>query len=150
MATSASIEQSLETVRTFNETVFNDREYDELESVQADDYVQHGPMPGMELRGLEASLETMKQFHAAFSDLHATEEMAFSDGEYVCSFYTYTGTHDGDFMGLPATDESVSVRGIVINTVEDGKITEAWIVADFLALLQQVGTLPEDFEAISA
>lgn len=146
MSTSTRTEQSIETVRTFAEEVFNGRNYDRLEDVQAADYVQHGPMPGMELRGTEASLETMKQFHAAFSDLEANEDLTFSDGDYVCTHYTYTGTHDGDLMGLPATDETAEVRGIVINKVEDGKISEGWVVVDFLALFQQLGLIPEDFE----
>ncbi|MFP9190820.1 ester cyclase [Natronosalvus vescus] len=83
-------------------------------------------------------------FHAAFSDLEATEGIQFSDesGEYVCSAYTYRGTHDGDFMGIPPTDTEAEIQGLVINRIEDGRIAEAWVLADFLGLLQQVGVVP--------
>lgn len=135
-ATSAN--QSLDIVREFNETVFNNREYDRLPELQSEDYVQHGPLTGMELHGSEEALETMKMFHAAFSDLESTEELAFSDGEYVCTHYTYRGTHDGDFMGIPPTDRKGEINGTVINRIDDGQIAEAWIVVDFHGLLQQL------------
>lgn len=141
MPATATSKQSIDLVRRFNSDVFNGRDYDRIPDFQADDYVQHGPMPGMELHGNE-SVETMRMFHAAFSDLEATEELAFGDGEYVCAYYTYRGTHDGEFMGIPATDVEAEVPGVTINRIEDGKIAETWVMADFLGLLQQVGVVP--------
>ncbi|MCU4751122.1 ester cyclase [Halobacteria archaeon AArc-curdl1] len=144
MAATAANRQSLELVRRFTQDVFNDRQYDRIGDFQAEDYVQHGPMAGMELHGSDAALETMKMFHAAFSDLRASEELAFSDdaGEYVCTAYTYRGTHDGEFMGISPTDVTADVRGMSIHRLEDGKIAEGWLHADFLSLLQQVGVVP--------
>lgn len=141
MATT-SIDQSLSIVREFNESVFNNREYDKLYDLQSEEYVQHGPMTDMELHGNDESLETMKMFHAAFSDLESTEEFAFSDGEYVCTHYTYRGTHDGDFMGIPPTDVKGEISGTVINHIEKGKIAETWVVVDLLGLLQQLEVVP--------
>lgn len=142
MATTAAVEESLELVRESNREVFNDRKYDRATDYQSEDIVLHGPMPGQELRGIEASTENLKMFHAAFSDLEASEEVAFSDGEFVCTLYTYRGTHDGDLIGIPATDVEAEVPGITISRIEDGKIVEGWVVVDFLSLFQQLGLVP--------
>lgn len=148
MAATAPIEESIDVVRTFNSEVFNNRNYDEATEIQSEQYVQHGPFTGQEL-DREESLENLKMFHAAFSDLEATEEFAFSDGEFVCTRYTYRGTHDGDLMALPGTDQKGEVAGTVINRIEDGKIAEAWVLVDFLGLLQQLEVVP-DLDEISS
>lgn len=144
-----SIDQSLRIVRDFNVSVFNNREYDKLPEIQTEDFVQHGPMTGQELHGSEEAIENLKLFHAAFPDLVATEEFAFNDGEYVCSHYTYRGTHDGDLMGIPPTGVEAEIPGTVINRLEDGRVAEAWVVVDFLGLFQQLGVVPA-FEQMTA
>ncbi|MFC4436574.1 MULTISPECIES: ester cyclase [Natrialbaceae] len=103
LAATAASTRSIDLVRRFNDEVFNGREYDRVADLQAEDYVQHGTTADTELRGIEEFVETMRMFHAAFSDLEGVERLAFSDddGEYVCTSYTYRGTHDGDFMGIP-------------------------------------------------
>ena len=138
MAATAT-ERNIDIVRQFNDDVFNGRDYDRVADFQAENYVQHGPVSGMEIRGSEAAMESMRTFHEAFSDLRSTEEFAFGDGEYVCTYYTYRGTHDGELMGIPPTDVEVEVPGVIVNRFEDGKVAEAWVLVDFLALLQQVG-----------
>ncbi|MFP9190821.1 nuclear transport factor 2 family protein [Natronosalvus vescus] len=52
--------QSIEIVRQFNSDVFNGRDYDRLAELQTEDYVQHGPMTGMELHGTDESVESMR------------------------------------------------------------------------------------------
>lgn len=141
MAATTPVEESLDVVRKSVQEVFNGRDYAKHRAYTAEDVVLHDPS-GEEIRGVDASLENMKGYHAAFSDLEATEELAFSDGEHVCSLYTYRGTHDGEFMGLPPTGVEAEVKGVSVDRVEDGKIAESWVVVDFLGLLQQVGAVP--------
>lgn len=144
MAVTTTSTQSIDLVRQFNSEVFNGRAYDRIDEFQTEDYVQHGPLTGMELHGSEESIETMRTFHAGFSDLEATQELAFSDesGAYVCTMFTYAGTHDGEFLGIPATDEETEVQGVVINRIEGNQIAEAWIGVDFLGLLHQLDLVP--------
>ena len=142
MAATTTSEESLELVRTSTEAVFNDRQYDRVTEFQSPDIVLHGPMPGQELHGTEAGMENLKLFHAAFPDLEAIEELAFSDGEYVCSYYSYRGTHEGDLLGIPATGVEAEVSGISIDRVEDGAIVESWTLVDFMSLFEQLGVLP--------
>ncbi len=49
----------------------------------------------------------------------------------------------GEFMGVPATGKEVAFDFIDIITVRDGKMTDHWMVADFLTMLQQLGAMPE-------
>lgn len=149
MAATASSKRSIDIVRTFNEDVFNGRDYDHIAEIQSEDYVQHGPMHGMEFEGIPQSLETMQLFHGAFSDLTAEEQFSFSNGDYVCTRYIWSGTHDGDLMGIPATGIEVELEGTVINRVEDGKIVETWTTGDFLGLFQQLGVVPSVDELAS-
>ena len=144
MAATASSAHSIDLVRQFSRDVFNGQDYSRMPELFSEDYVQHGPLGGMEIHGLGEYEETLRMFHAAFSDLESTEEFVFSDdsGEFVCTVYTNRGTHDGELMGIPPTDVEVEVHGIVVNRVEDGKLVEAWVAADFHSLLQQIGVAP--------
>lgn len=142
MAATATAPESIALVRQFNDDVFNGREYDRITDVRADDYVQHGPLPGQVIDDPAESLALLQALHGAFPDLEATEEFAFSDGELVCTHYIYRGTHDGAFMGMPPSGAEAEVRGTVINRIEDGKIAEAWIQVDLLGLFQAMGAIP--------
>lgn len=141
MAVTAATEQNMATVRRFVDEVFNGRDYEALEGIWADDVVQHGPVAGVELHGFEECREYLEGVHGAFSDLECTEEFCVADGDLVASYYTYRGTHDGEFMGIEPTGESAEIAGMVLNRVEDGEITESWVVADFFGLMAQVGAV---------
>jgi predicted ester cyclase len=56
---------------------------------------------------------------------------------------TLTGTHQGDFAGIPATGKSVEFSGIDIVRVQDGKVAEHWGSTDTLSLMQQIGAVPK-------
>ena len=143
MAATAAEKRSIGVVRDFNDHIFNDRQYDRIGEYQSEDYVQHGPFPDGEVYGNDESLETLQLFHSAFSDVHAEVVFRFGDGEYVCTRYHYTGTHDGPLMEIAPTDVECEVPGTVVNRIEDGKIAEAWVSLDLMGLLQQVGVVPE-------
>jgi len=51
------------------------------------------------------------------------------------------GTHNGDYLGIPATALAVSFTGITILRFFDGRCAERWSQADSLSLLQQLGVL---------
>ncbi|MCU4750631.1 ester cyclase [Halobacteria archaeon AArc-curdl1] len=144
MATTPSSTHSIDLVRQFRRHVFNGREYSRMPELFAEDFVQHGPRAGTESHGVGEYEKTLRMFHTAFSDLEVTEEVVFSDdtGEFVCTVYTNRGTHDGDFMGITPTNVEVAVPGIAVQRVEDGKLAETWVVADFHSLLQQIGVAP--------
>ena len=104
----------------------------------ADDIVNHGPEGDDHGRA-----EWMQRQRAidAFTDREAGYDVTFADGD-ICGFrYRFTGAHTGqhDDIGLPPTGERISITGVTIFRVADGKIVESWAQPDRLALIQQLG-----------
>jgi steroid delta-isomerase-like uncharacterized protein len=78
-------------------------------------------------------------FRRAVPDLHAQVHDMLADGDKVVTRKTFHGTHTGEFIGLPATGNAISVDVIDIVRVRDGKFVEHWNVLDTLALMRQMG-----------
>ena len=90
----------------------------------------------------------MRQFFtmymAGFPDLRFETEDVVSSGDKVVSRIRATGTHTGDFMGMPPTGKRVDVQAIdIIRFAGDGLAHEHWGVFDALAMMQQLGAIPE-------
>lgn len=78
----------------------------------------------------------------AFPDLKRPVEDLVAEGDKVVARWTSTGTHAGNFMGVPATGKWVTTSGITIFRLADGKIVEEWSESDMVGMLQQVGMIP--------
>jgi predicted ester cyclase len=76
-----------------------------------------------------------------FPDMHWTVKEQISEGEKVVTRFTWTGTHQGTFMGIPATNKSVEVWGVVIDVVKNGWFSESRIIMDTVGLLTQLGVM---------
>ena len=108
----------------------------------ADDFVEHEVTPG-----LAPTKEGVKTFFrmqlAAFPDIHMAAEDVFASGTKVVARVRYTGTHRGEFMGMPATGKKVDVQLIDMFLFgDDGRAREHWGVIDALAMMQQIGVVP--------
>jgi steroid delta-isomerase-like uncharacterized protein len=79
---------------------------------------------------------------SAFPDLKRPVEDLVAEGDKVVARWTSTGTHDGEFMGIPPTGKRVTTSGITIFRLEGGKIVEEWSESDMLGMMQQVGAVP--------
>jgi steroid delta-isomerase-like uncharacterized protein len=109
----------------------------------ADDFVEHEETPG-----LEPTKEGVKQFfhmyRTAFPDLGIEPQDILASGDKVVARARATGTHKGEFLGMPASGKSVDVQLIdIIRFGDDGLAREHWGVFDALAMLQQLGAIPE-------
>ena len=145
MTATAVNQASLDLVHAMTEDVWNDRNYDRIEDLVTGDFVQHGPVTGMEITGRDELAANIRQYHEAFSDLESHVNLVFCDesGEYVCGHFTNTGTHNGELMGISPTDVEGMVDVIGIYRVEDGRVAESWILGDMFGLFNQLGTFPE-------
>jgi steroid delta-isomerase-like uncharacterized protein len=108
----------------------------------ADDFVEHEETPG-----LAPTKDGVKAFFqmqlAAFPDMRMDVEDVVASGDKVVARVRYTGTHRGEFMGMPATGKSVDVQLIdMFRFDEDGRVREHWGVMDALAMMQQLGLVP--------
>lgn len=96
--------------------------------------------------GVEPGLTSIKQFYrslwTSFPDARLEIEDAVAEGDKLAARFVVRATHRGDFMGVPATGRPVTVSGITILRFRDGRCLGRWSEANFLAVLQQIGSLP--------
>ena len=96
-------------------------------------------MPPLDAEGHRQFSQAMV---TAFPDLDRRIEDLFADGDRVAVRWTATGTHTGDFMGIPPSGTTATSSGITIFRIADGRIVEEWGHSDMLGLLQQLGAIP--------
>jgi|ETN02SMinimDraft_2_1059926.scaffolds.fasta_scaffold133797_1 steroid delta-isomerase-like uncharacterized protein len=84
----------------------------------------------------------VQAFKAVFPDMqHAVGDQS-AEGTTVTTPVVFTGTHQGELMGIPASGASVTFRGINIHEVVDGRIKSAETVVDMMGMMQQIGAIP--------
>jgi steroid delta-isomerase-like uncharacterized protein len=114
-----------------------------IDELAADDIVDHEEgLPGQP-SGKDGVRFFVNALREAFPDVRADIDVTLSDGNLEAAHGTVTGTHQGEFMGIPATNKSVEFEVVDILRVEDGKAVEHWGLTDVMALMQQIGAMPE-------
>ncbi|HET9203414.1 MAG TPA: ester cyclase, partial [Acidimicrobiia bacterium] len=93
-------------------------------------------------RGFEATKGLISSLRTAFPDLSATVDEQIAEGDKVVSLVTMTGTHQGDFMGIPATGRSFTMPGVSVWEVRDGQLISEMVSWDSMAMMQQLGVAP--------
>lgn len=127
------------TIRRFWEDGANQRNWAVFDEIIAEDYVGHGAEKSQGREGLIAELVG---YTTAFSDLQFTIEDVIAEGDRVMNRWTARGTHTGSLMNIPPTGKFVTITGISIDRLVNGKIVEGWTEFDMLGMLQQLGVLP--------
>ena len=125
-------------VRRFIEETINQGQIDSAAQFVWEDVVEQVPFPGQG-PGLEGLKETLRGMRSAFPDLFFSVEEQIADGDKVLTRFEWTGTHRGEFVGIPATGRSVKVWGMVIDRLEDSRIKDTRIIMDMLGLMMQLG-----------
>jgi steroid delta-isomerase-like uncharacterized protein len=125
----------------FVDEVINQGRLEIADEIVALDFVELDPLPGQQ-QGREGLKEVIAMMRSAFPDIHWVVEEVVEEGEKVVSRFTWTGTHKGMFLGVPATGKSVKVNGMVIDRVVGGKMTDSRILMDSLGMMQQLGVIP--------
>src|SRR5215217_8305794 len=87
-------------------------------------------------------VETRQHFPAvlaAFPDLRHTIELEVAAGEMIATVVTARGTHQAEFLGLPATGKPTQFMVLSIDQVVDGKIIKHWALPDWMSIIAQLG-----------
>jgi steroid delta-isomerase-like uncharacterized protein len=109
----------------------------------ADDFVEHEELPGL-APGKEGVIAFFRMYIAAFPDLRMEPEDVLPSGDKVVARVRVTGTHRGDFLGIPASGKAVDVQLIdIIRFGDDGLAREHWGVSDTMTMMQQLGAVPD-------
>lgn len=130
------------TLRRFYALV-NAGDVDGLGELLAGDFVEHEVAPGLEPTR-DGVMEFFRMYTAAFPDLRFDAEDVLASGDKVVARVRVTGTHQGEFMGMPATGKSIDAQAIdIVRFGDDGLAHEHWGVFDTMAMMEQLGVVPE-------
>jgi steroid delta-isomerase-like uncharacterized protein len=113
------------------------------------DVVEEVPFPGQG-PGLDGLKETLTHLRRAFPDSQWRVEEQIAEGNKVLTRFVWSGTHRDEFLGIPATNRAIRVWGMVIDRLEDRKVTSTRILLDTWSLMQQLGVVPAAPEAGAA
>jgi steroid delta-isomerase-like uncharacterized protein len=105
------------------------------------DMVEEVPFPGQG-PGLDGLKETLIRIRRAFPDSQWKVEEQIAEDNKVLTRFLWSGTHQGEFLGIPATNRAIRVWGMVIDRFEDRKVKSTRILLDTLSMMQQLGVLP--------
>jgi steroid delta-isomerase-like uncharacterized protein len=130
-----------EIVRQFIERVLNAGEIDATDEYFWNDMVEEVPLPGQG-PGVEGLKDVLRGMRMSFPDMRWVVEEQVESGDKVVSRFTWSGTHRAPFLGVPATDRTVTVWGMVIDQFEGQKIKSTRIIMDALGLMAQLGAFP--------
>jgi len=137
----STTENNKAVVAKFLEEVINQNRMDRANDLVVEDFVELDPLPGQR-QGREGLIEVLGLMRAGFPDIHWMVEEMVAEGDTVVTRFTWTGTHRGVFLGVPATGRSVVVKGVVIDQLADGKMSKSRILMDSLGMMQQLGVVP--------
>jgi steroid delta-isomerase-like uncharacterized protein len=128
-------------MQSFVDDVINKRNLDAVDTLVADDFVEHVPFAGQGpgRAGLRYAIGLLL---TAFPGIHWVVDEQVAEGNKVVSRFTWTGTHRGPFLGVPPTGRRVRVWGVVIDVVHGGQFTESRLIMDTFGLMQQLGAIP--------
>jgi steroid delta-isomerase-like uncharacterized protein len=133
------LEENKALVRRYYQEVLTGRDRDLLARLLDPAFVSH--VSGGPAAGAGAYTAAVDATHAAFPDLVAAVHDQVAEQDKVVTRWSATGTHAGDFAGVPATGRRVTVTGIHIHRVQRGRLIEHWEELDLLGALRQLGML---------
>jgi len=121
------------------EEVFSQGNVDVIDELLADDFVEHEELPPGIPQGKGAPKAFTTMFRSAFPDFRMTIEEMLQDGNKVISRVRVSGTHKGEFMGIPPTDNKFDIAAIDIVEFRDDKAIGHWGVMDTAGMMEQLG-----------
>ncbi|WP_198675964.1 ester cyclase [Kribbella monticola] len=132
-------EQNKITVRDFIDDLFTEGDLGAVETYLSEDFINHDPPFGAsaDRYGMGAASAMLR---AAFPDWHSDLHQLIAEGDLVVERFTASGTHRGELMGVAPTGRTMSLPGINIFRLRDGRIVERWGRLDDLGFRRQLGS----------
>jgi len=135
-----STEENKALLRRFYEA-FNKERLAAMDQYCTPDYIDHTNPPGVPPT-LEGTKMFLSVFLTAFPDMHLMAEQMVAEGDTVMAHAWFSGTHKGEFQGMPPTGKQVKVEAFDMLRIAGGKFAEHWGVFDALGMMQQLGAIP--------
>lgn len=124
-------------VKRLYEEVWNKGNLDDVDEILAADFFDYNQPPGAP-DGREGYKAGVKMIRTAFPDIHFTLDHILAEDDRVAIRLTGSGTHQGDFLGIPATGKRASLESMTFFHFKNGKIAKRWGISDFPRVLQQL------------
>jgi steroid delta-isomerase-like uncharacterized protein len=137
----ATTESNKAVIRRFIREVINEDRMDRADDLVVEDFVELDPLSGQR-QGREGLKEVLRTMRAAFPDMHWVVHEMVAEGDTVVTRFSWTGTHRGAFLGVPATGRRVDVKGVVMDELVGGKMSRSRLLMDSLGMMQQLGVVP--------
>ena len=128
-------------IQRFIEEILNQKRLVVADEIVAEDFIELDPFPG-QAQGRQGLKDVLGMFFSGFPDMHWVIEEQIAEGDKVVTRFTWTGSQQGAFMGIPATGKQVKVKGVVIDRVIDGRLVDSRILMDSMGMMQQLGVVP--------
>jgi steroid delta-isomerase-like uncharacterized protein len=93
---------------------------------------------GQYKKGYQEFGEYVDFIRSAFPDFHNEIVETISEGNRTFTRLRYTGTHEGELFGIPATGKKIEYAGAAVFTISNGKIAQVWVLGDVYGLLRQL------------
>ena len=139
--TQQNIEANKALVRLWIEEGWNkDRNAEVVDQVFAQDWVDGNPNFADQPKGIAGAMYFVEQYRKAMPDIQFTITHLIADADFVTFRFEAEATHQGEFMGIPATGRRVKVSGIVIHKVVNGRFAKSWNEVDLLGLRSQIAS----------
>src|SRR5579884_1713359 len=137
-------------ISRFVEELWNERRLDVADAIFANNCVTHQLRSGMPVdavpRGPQVIKEHVNTWVTGFPDLHFSIEQILSEGDRVMAELRVEGTHNGAWLGIPASGKKIQIRMVTVHRVEHAKIVEDWVLVESLGVLEQLGVVPNTAE----
>ena len=97
--------------------------------------------PPIDLAGFD---QFGRMFYSAFPDLYHDIQESFGTDDRAVVRFILRGTHTAPFMGIPASGKSISVPGMVVLHIGDGRVRKLHAIFDQMSMMRQLGAIPEE------
>ncbi len=129
-------------IRRLYEEVWNQRKFEVINEIISPSHALQAPNVAGSAVGPDAYKRQVLRFLEGYPDLHWTIEDTIAEEDKVVACWTISGTQGGEYLGIPATNKKVSVDGITIHHIANGKIMDSYSNWDALGMMQQLGVVP--------
>ncbi len=123
--------------RRFLEEVANTGAVERLSDFLAPEYAA----PDFGITGIDQAREHILTFRHCYPDMRVTVQGQVAEGDIVATWFIMRGTHLGAFAGVPATGKKITLRGVNVQKIRDGRIVEHWGGSNSLEALLELGVV---------
>ena len=121
----------------------NEHDIDAHDDFWTKDMIWHGPPRFGDVHGLEAfKNDVLRPFYTAFPDFHGDIDIELAQGDWIATTGFVTGTHQGEWLGIPPTGKPVEMRYSDFWLVKEGLFVENWVMLDDFDVMRQLGVDP--------